>query len=487
MLLEESVRLLYDELGQRKTMGEGAQNTKKPQFFLHRTFMGEQDLLIIFNTKRCRYMCHFCGLHAKCSSTWISSEDIIAQFEYVMYELKHSLSVLDRVTISNEGSVLDSEIIPLESLLAIAKCIKELRRVHTFVLETRLSFVEPSILQEISKASPKAKINILTGFETLDSHIRDEILGKQETIREFEVGLDKVAETGADLTAFVLFKPSQRMTDSEAFVEANNSINYLIDQCKKRGINLTIRLNPMYAAKGSVWTQIAVNTSDYKPPQLSDVMKLAFQKAREGVKMYIGLSTEGIDESWGTYRARDDYSAELLKQAILFNNGKLSLFQSANYMEPASFDCIIKTGYVKCNQDRLTVIIPPSWIVLGEDRLSYTSLVRLIECCREYHWKKDILSKINIEEFPLDSICKLLSGEFTNPILVGSTISISYSITEVRRKGYTLKFEVRNSNNILCAKFILVSIFYNPVNQKSIIPPASVSDYFSTQCSEDGG
>lgn len=328
MSLEEKVRYSYNEFGQRKPMGRKATDTKKPHFFLHRTFMSEQDLLIIFNTKRCRYSCHFCQLPAKCSQTWIPNEDILAQFEYVVNELKHSLSILDRLTISNDGSIFDTETMSIETLLVIAKCVKELRRVRTLVLESRLEFIELKTIQEISKSVPRAKINILTGFETLTPHIRDEILGKQETLREFEAGLERVAETRADLTAFVLFKPSQKMTDSEALIEASSSIDYLVKQCKDRGVDLTIRLNPMYAAKGSVWAQVAINTLEYKPPKLSDVMKLAFQKAQEGVKIYVGLSTEGLDETWGTYQAREDFSRQLVKQAILFNSGKIPSFKS---------------------------------------------------------------------------------------------------------------------------------------------------------------
>jgi len=244
-----------------------------------------------------------------------------------MNELKHSLSVLDRVTISNEGSVLDTETMPTETLFAIARCVNELRRVRTIVLENRLGFAVPKIIQQINILVPRAKVNILTGFETLDSHIRENILGKQGTLKEFEMGLDRVGEARADLTAFVIFKPSQTMTDSKAIIEASASINYLVKQCENRGIDLTIRLNPMFTAKGSVWADIAKNTPEYKPPRLTDIMALASQKTLEGVKMYIGLSTEGLEESLDTtYRSREDFSSKLIKQIIRFNNGKISSF-----------------------------------------------------------------------------------------------------------------------------------------------------------------
>src|SRR5436309_1670358 len=89
--LEDTVKQLYQDFGQRKPMSEGSNNPLIPHYFLHRTFLGEHDLLIIFNTKRCKYQCYFCQLPAKSSKSFIPEEDIIAQFAYVMDEMKHSL------------------------------------------------------------------------------------------------------------------------------------------------------------------------------------------------------------------------------------------------------------------------------------------------------------------------------------------------------------------------------------------------------------
>ncbi len=324
--IEEKVRVLYDKFGQRKPMGLAVSDVRKPLYFLHRTFLAEQDLLIIFNTKRCRYQCHFCQLPLKSSRYWISGEDILAQFEYVINEMKNSLSVLDKLTLANEGSVLDVDTFPTKALLTIARCVHELRLVRRLVLETRLEFVNPSVIKKIQKEAPKAIIDILTGFETRDPYIRDNVLCKDEHLDIFLSGLDKVAQSGAELTSYILFKPAQTMTDKEAFVEAETSITYLANQCRTRNIPLTIRLNPMYAAAGSRWAKIANETSDYQPPQLTDVMKLAAKKKLEGLKVYIGLSSEDLDEPWGSYIAREDYSRSLIKPIKLFNDGKISSF-----------------------------------------------------------------------------------------------------------------------------------------------------------------
>jgi len=324
---EEQVRQLYHEFGQRKQMGVPAPNTRMPHYFLHRTFTGENDLLIILNTKRCAYQCHFCQLPAKSTVAWVLAEDILAQFMYVMEEMKHSLSVLDRLTLSNEGSVLDPDTLPTEALLGIAKCTHELRRVQTLVLETRLEYLDERVIGQIRQLAPRVKINILTGFETHNPGIRDKILFKRESLGQFQDGLERVASNHLDLTAYVLYKPSQTMTDAEAFLEADRSMEYLIEECKKRSISLTIRLNPMYAAEGSRWAQIAKKTPNYSPPRLTDVMRLAETRERDGIRIYIGLSTEGLDDG-SNYQSREDYLPTLLKQVMLFNDKKVSRFQS---------------------------------------------------------------------------------------------------------------------------------------------------------------
>ncbi len=325
--LAEDIRVLYESLGSKKPMGLSAADTKKPHFFLLRTFKGENDLLIIFNTKRCAYQCYFCQLPAKSSKTWISGRDIIEQFKYVIYEVKDALSILDRVTLSNEGSVLDQGTFPSDALLEIADCVHQLRRVRTLVLETRLEYVESKFLQELKRVAMRVSLNILTGFETHDPDIRDNILGKRESLAEFEKGLDQVAASNAYLTAYVLYKPSYEMTDEEAYEEAQKSIDYLARECNGRGIPFSIRLNPMYSADGSRWQKKVANFPQFKPPRLTDVMRLAQKNAERGISIYIGLSTEGLDDG-STYRSRNDFSPELIRPIKIMNENNDSPVKS---------------------------------------------------------------------------------------------------------------------------------------------------------------
>lgn len=327
--LPAKARKLYSEFGQQKEMGSSAPGPANPHYFLLRTFRGENDLLIILNTKRCAFQCHFCQLPMKSSKSWIADVDVIAQVGHVFDEVRHSLSILDRVTIGNEGSVLDTTTLSTNVLEQLFAAARELRRVRTIVLETRLEFVDPKILRMLQEIAPRARINILTGFETKNETIRNETLYKRESLDTFLRGLDNVALSGARLTAYVLFKPSPTMTDEEAFAEADLSIDYLVEHTSRRGIELEIRLNPMYLADGTRWTRTALRTPAYRPPRLTDVMRLAEKKAQQGVSMYIGLSAEGLAGENGTYSSREDYSPRLIRPVKLFNDGKIKAFDWA--------------------------------------------------------------------------------------------------------------------------------------------------------------
>jgi len=319
--LKIHIRNLFREYGYSKRMGLSAGNETLPHYFLHRRFLSDQDLLIIFNTKRCRYNCHFCNLPSKSRNKLIPTNSILAQFEYVVNELKHSLSVINRITLSNEGSVLDTKTFPHDALITIIECTTELRNVRRLVFETQMEFVTSKYICELNNANPRAQIDILAGFETVDINIRNEILGKRESIESFLHGLDELAQTSASLTAYVLFKPSPFMTDDDAKVEAKKSIDFLLKKCNEKQIPLTIRLNPMYAAENTVWAKQAFSCKDYLAPRLSDVLEVAEHTRARGVQIYIGLSTEGLEDPRGTYRTRDDFSPKLLKLAINFNKG----------------------------------------------------------------------------------------------------------------------------------------------------------------------
>lgn len=317
---DEEIAKLFNDFGQRKPMGQGATELTRPHYFLLRRYLSNLDLLVILNTKRCRYRCKFCNLPAKSSATPIPTDAIIDQFVYVCREMKHALSVIDQITLSNEGSVLDLDTLSLTALEGIVRSAACIRSARKLVLETRLEFVDVEILRHLEAIAPRLAINVLTGFETLDDRIRRKFLVKCETIQRFEQGLDRIAEARVHLTCYVLLKPDPMMSDEAAVREADASIAYLEKQTRLRGTPLTIRLNPMYAAEGTPWAAMASKAGRFVPPRLSDALSVAKRAQDRGVEVYLGLSAESLATSDGTYMAREDFSRDLLREAKRFND-----------------------------------------------------------------------------------------------------------------------------------------------------------------------
>src|SRR5438067_7182998 len=105
-------------------------------------------------------------------------------------------------------------------------------------------------------------------------------------------------------------------------------------------------------------------------------------------------------------------------------------------MDPTSLSSLLDETGVTFTSNGLIVVIQHSWILAGENRLSYTTLLRLIECCREHHWNTDIMPEA--KDRSIDSITRSISGSFIRPIIVGDTISITYRVVEIRRRAYIL-------------------------------------------------
>ena len=317
--LRVTAQKLYRDFGPQKAMENASPSNDRPHYFLNRNFLGDNDLLIILNTRRCRYQCDFCELPAKSGYFDVPDDAIMGQVAYVLGELKHSLSLIQRVTLSNEGSLFDSLTMPREVLFDVLEGLNALRRLRRVVLETRLEFLSEDALLGCKRFMGRCRLDILTGFETRNEVIRDEILGKWQPLCEFLKGLDIIAAQGCDLTAYVLYKPDPGMTDAEAAAEAQASVDFLIAETAARKIHLTLRINPMYGATGSKWIELARATEQYCPPSLAEVLRLAKASRARGILTYVGLSTEGLESAGFDYHARKDYSAKLLLEARAMN------------------------------------------------------------------------------------------------------------------------------------------------------------------------
>ena len=186
------------------------------------------------------------------------------------------------------------------------------------VFESRVEFATDEILRHINSLIPNKTRHLLFGFESANPDIRDRILGKREPLEFIESGFARLGSSNWSACAYVLYKPVADMSDDDADGDALDSFRYLSVLSKADRVPLTVRLNLMYVAADTAWAK-DLDTDSYVPPSLSRALLVAKKIRASGTPCYLGLSTEGLADPALTYRARSDFSRQLMKDAIYFN------------------------------------------------------------------------------------------------------------------------------------------------------------------------
>ena len=115
-----------------------------------------------------------------------------------------------------------------------------------------------------------------------------------------------------------------------------------------------------------------------------------------------------------------------------------------------------KNENIELLDNGLTFEIKEDWIIKGENRLSYVSIMKLVEYCREYHWEKDFLSIDN----SLDSITKEIHTYFYKPLLCGKSATILYKIHSFNTYSYIIDFQIY-SLEIKTSEIKMECVFYD--------------------------
>lgn len=316
------IKSLILEHGCGKAIGRPSENPKVPHYSLLRNFLGLLDYLIIFNTPRCRYRCRFCDLPKK-NTKHINFQvgDIYAQFCYAMAYLAPAVDVVQRFTVSNEGSALDFSTFPQAEWVKIFDELQGWRSLREIVLESRSEFASPDVLDFFDSGCSRLKKHLLLGFESSNERIRNTILGKQEPTAKVVSTIKELGRRGWALIAYVIYKPDPSMSHEDADNDTIETVSWLKQHADMHGVDLTVRINPLYLIHNSpLGRKVSIGT--YQPPMLSRCLALAQSFRANGIRCYIGLSAEGFDGLSTTFRDCSDYSPQLLKTAIIFNLGQ---------------------------------------------------------------------------------------------------------------------------------------------------------------------
>ena len=139
-------------------------------------------------------------------------------------------------------------------------------------------------------------------------------------------------------------------------------------------------------------------------------------------------------------------------------------------IEPTSLDRLVLEDGAVLSPRGLRVVVRESWVVPGENRLSYVSLVRLIECCREHHWNVDVVPNAAFTD--PDCTLRAMRCEFRAAAHVGHTVAVTYRVARMGTRSYTLDFTISREGP--AAEVIglaeVVCVFYDAVVGAAVEP-----------------
>jgi len=282
-------------------------------------------LFLVLYTQACQWSkCLGCNLPSKSSLEHISWRMQLRQIEHVFNdpEVQKKRHDIQKVILSNNGSVLDEETFSSTALMDFVKMFNlHFPNLSVLTLETRPVYVHPAELEFLARGLAEGDtptyLEMAIGFEAFDDHIRNDVFEKGLSLEKFEelvAGVAEHREQGFRMKCYFMQKPVPGMTDDEAVEDIKNGIDYLSRLSEKHKVQINMHLNVTYVAFGTL-LETAFKKGQYKPPYLEDVRRAVLHAEGKGISIYVGLFDEGLAVKGGSFiREGDEPLRDKLEQ-----------------------------------------------------------------------------------------------------------------------------------------------------------------------------
>ncbi len=265
-------------------------------------------LFVVMYTLACRWArCTGCNLPSVASGKVVPFDQVMKQADWLFEDpgIRPRLGDIEKVILSNNGSVLDEETFSSTALMYfVAQCNLHLPKLAVLSMETRPEYVDIAELEFLARALAEGPIHtrleLAIGFEAFDEEIRNHAFQKGLSLRAFEELVAKIAPYGFHLKCYFMQKPVPSMSDAEAVDDVHRAIDYLDGVAGRFGVPINLHLNPTYVASGTPIEE-AFLRGEYTPPRLADVAAAVRGAAGRGLSVFIGLSDEGLAAAEGSF------------------------------------------------------------------------------------------------------------------------------------------------------------------------------------------
>ena len=213
--------------------------------------------------------CYMCGFKTKIKET-NNGKSVSHQYLMKICQLGETMILgepVEKLTIYNGGSFLNSQEIPGKTQIELCKLVKSHPTIRKLFVESRPEFVTHKKIRDLTSILGKKKLEVGMGLECATDEIRDRCVHKGFSAKDYERAVAVLKEYGAEVLTYVFLKPLY-LTEREAIEEAIKTIDYAF----KSGSN-EVALESAFIQRGTRMERL-YNQGKYELPWLWSIIQV---------------------------------------------------------------------------------------------------------------------------------------------------------------------------------------------------------------------
>jgi archaeosine synthase beta-subunit len=191
----------------------------------------------------------------------------------------------DELAVYNGGSFWNDREIPRNFQNYLYRLVSANGTLQRLMFETRCEYINEQKIRIALEALGNKKLTVGIGLESQDDFVRNKLIRKGLSKKEFESKVGMLRRAGADVLAYVFLKPLG-LTEEEALKEAISTIKYAVDVGVSR-----IDLSCAFIQAGTKMSESFFNGT-YSPPSLWTILEIIKQTEDYGWPVNIGGFTD---------------------------------------------------------------------------------------------------------------------------------------------------------------------------------------------------
>lgn len=201
-----------------------------------------------------------------------------------LYQLSKRATVAqhpEEISVFNGGSFWNDREIPADFQRYLFNDIARSGLPARVVIESRCEYITARKVENALEALDGKKLKIGIGLESQDDHIRNHLIRKGLSKRDFEYKIRLARNYGAEIKAYVFLKPLG-LSEKRALSDALDSIKYALSAGATE-----VEISSAFVQPGTVMAD-AFHRGEFRPPYLWTILKIIEEATNSAWPVSIG-------------------------------------------------------------------------------------------------------------------------------------------------------------------------------------------------------